>query len=101
MQNNDSLSRMLREARPEYSLPPGFQEAVWRRIPESRMSPVQVSNHWLEILADWWLRPRFALMLVAVIVALGIFSGIIEGAKAARQEARERYLTAVVPREVR
>ncbi|WCJ60252.1 hypothetical protein NXS98_03745 [Fontisphaera persica] len=52
-------------------------------------------------MAERWLHPRFALALAAVMVGLGVFAGAVEGAKEARLQARERYLTAVAPLEVR
>lgn len=101
MENNDSLSRLLRSARPEYSLPPGFASGVWRRIRQTKPAPAEATPSWLEILAEWWLRPRFALALAAVALGLGIFTGVIEGVKSARLQARERYMTTVAPMEVR
>jgi hypothetical protein len=101
MQNDESLTKALREARPEYSLPAGFQGAVWRRIRGGKTSPTRAPVYWLEVMADWCLRPSIGLKLAALMVGLGIYAGVIEGAKAAQQQARERYLTAVAPREVR
>lgn len=101
MEKEDSLSGILRAARPEYSLPAGFPGAVWRRIRQTPSSPVTSSPSWLERLAEWWLRPRLALLLAALMVGLGIVAGVIEGATAARLQARERYLTSVAPTEVR
>ena len=49
---------VLRTARPSPSLPPRFQENVWRRI-EDAEAPAK-SGSWLDGLAALVFRPRFA-----------------------------------------
>ena len=90
------LSSLLRASRPSPGLPPRFQEGVWRRIeqPDSARAPVAGLN-WIDALALWLMKPRFALAGVAALVLAGVLLGSIEGATQARQHAQERYLAAV------
>ena len=92
------LSRALREARSEAPLPPRFQEGVWRRIAEAE-SPVrdEASISWLDALAAWLLRPRFAVATAAVLIIAGATLGAREAGQTARDEAQARYVAAVAP----
>ena len=92
------LSSLLRESRPSPGLPPRFQENVWRRIeqPETLRAPA-ASLSWIDALAVWLMKPRFALAGVTALVLAGVLLGSIEGTTQARQHAQERYLAAVAP----
>jgi len=94
------LSALLRESRSVPSLPPRFREGVWRRIEESEI-PAAAKITWLDALAAWALRPRFALALAVVLICAGSLAGIREGSEAAHQEAQSRYLTSVAPNSLR
>jgi len=96
------LSRALREARSESPLPPRFQEGVWRRIAEAE-SPVsdKASISWLDVLAAWLLRPRFAVATAAVLIIAGATLGAREASQTARDEAQGRYVAAVAPSALR
>ena len=96
------LSRALREARSESPLPPRFQEGVWRRIAEAE-SPVrdEASISWLDVLAAWLLRPRFAVATAAVLIIVGATLGTREASQTARDEAQGRYVAAVAPSALR
>jgi hypothetical protein len=96
------LSALLRESRPAPDLPPGFPDAVWRRI-ERAEAPAVVppAADWLDHLAAWFLRPGRAFAMAAVLLVLGISLGIAEGATHAKDLARARYLDSVSPPSLR
>jgi hypothetical protein len=94
------LSTLLLEARATPSLPPRFQEGVWRRIEESE-APAAAARSWLDGFASWALRPRFALAAAVVLVLGGSLAGVRQGHQAARQDAQARYLAAVAPNSLR
>ena len=93
------LGSLLRAARPSSSLPPRFQEGVWRRI-EDAAAPVKPES-WLDALAALVLRPRFAFATVAALVLAGALLGTYDGTQVARQDAQARYLAAVAPNPLR
>ena len=97
--NDDKLSALLRGSRPSPSLPPRFQENVWRRI-ETAEAPVR-SGSWLDSLAALILRPRFAYATVAALVMAGVLLGTYQGAQTARQTEQGRYLASVAPNSLR
>jgi hypothetical protein len=98
--SDEKLSTLLRNARSLPSLPPRFQEGVWRRIEESE-APSAVRLSWLDALATWALRPRFALAIAVVLVCAGSLAGAVQGHEAAREQAQTRYLTSVAPNSLR
>jgi hypothetical protein len=93
------LGALLRASRPSPSLPPRFQEGVWRRI-EDAAAPVKQES-WLDALAVLVLRPRFAFATVAALVLAGVLLGGYDGTQVARQDAQARYLAAVAPNPLR
>lgn len=96
------LGSLLREARATPSLPPRFQENVWRRIDDAAPRDLPVGNgNWLNALAGWILRPRRALAVAAVLVLAGVGLGWNQGEQLAQHEAQARYLTAVAPNSLR
>jgi len=98
--NDERLSALLLEARATPSLPPRFQEGVWRRIEESE-APAATHRGWLEELASWALRPKFALAVAVVLVFAGSLVGAREGHQEARQTAQTRYVATVAPNSLR
>ncbi len=98
----DKLSQILRECRPAPGIPPGFQEAVWRRIEraEAGAGP-SVLPGWLARLASWASGPQFALASVGVMLVLGTVLGLMDGRALTMKMAQERYLAAVSPLTVR
>jgi hypothetical protein len=74
-------------------LPPGFQNAVWRRI-ERAEAP---AADWLDAIASWFLRPRRAFVAAAAMLLIGISLGVARGASHADELAKVRYLDSVSP----
>jgi hypothetical protein len=97
--NDDTLSALLRKSRQSPSLPPRFQEEVWRRI-EAAEAPVR-SSSWLDALVALVLRPQFALATVAALVLAGVLLGSYQGAQTARQTEQARYVALVAPNPLR
>lgn len=93
--DDTKLTEVLRASRPSPTLPPRFQEAVWRRI-EDADAPVK-SDSWLDALAALVLRPRFALATATALVVAGALLGVREGDIAVNQTAQQQYLAAVAP----
>jgi hypothetical protein len=96
------LSTLLRATRVAPTLPPRFQEGVWRRIEEAA-APVKVTGGiaWLDALVTLVLRPRLAMATAAVLIVAGALLGVREGSQAARQDAQARYLAVVAPNSLR
>lgn len=94
-QNSDEgqLSILLRESRAQPTMPPRFQENVWRRIEQAEVRPTSAS--WLEALAVLLLKPRFAIATAAIMLVTGTLLGSMNGQAQARQVAQERYVTTV------
>lgn len=99
---DEKLSGLLRNARTTPSLPPRFQENVWRRIEtaEKRHNPEAVWN-WPDAVAAWVLRPRLAFAVAAVLVLAGLGFGWSSGEHLARQDAQARYVATVAPNALR
>ena len=78
------------------TLPPRFQEGVWRRIEEAA-APAKVTGGiaWLDALAALVLRPRFALATATVLMVAGATLGVHTGSQMAHQDAQARYLALV------
>ncbi len=93
------LGALLREARAAPSLPPRFAENVWRRI-ENTDAPA-TREPWLDALAAWILRPRFALAAAGVLLLAGVSAGTLQGRQLARHDAQMNYLAAVAPHAAR
>jgi hypothetical protein len=95
---DEKLSALLRAARPERALPPGFNEAVWRRLErDSRLGFSTGLPGWLDRAAAMFLRPRRAAAGAAAMVLLGIAVGVVQGDRLASDLARQQYLAAVSP----
>jgi hypothetical protein len=90
--SDEALGKLLRGARPAPSLPPRFQDNVWRRI-ERNESPAALS--WADALAALLLKPRFAIASVCALLLFGALLGSWEGSAHARQAAQDRYVASV------
>ena len=93
------LRTLLRESRPAVPLPPRFQESVWRRIEtaETPAIPTPSPFAWLERWVERLLLPRFAFVSLTLLLVAGGLAGVITSAGAAKQQAQQRYLSAVAP----
>ena len=92
------ISGLLRAARATPSLPPRFQENVWRRIEVAAAAP---SGSWLDALAVLILRPRLAFAAAAVLLVAGGLLGAQEGSQTTRHDAQARYVAYVAPNALR
>ena len=74
--HDEALRKMLKEWRPDASLPPRFQESVWRRIeqaqPQATSSVWSVIAHWIGTMLP---RPAVATAYVAVLLTIGVTAG--------------------------
>jgi hypothetical protein len=95
------LGSLLRESRAAPSLPPRFQDNVWRRIADTETASATDSPTWLDALTAFVLRPRLAFAAVAVLVLAGALIGVRDGSQLARRDAQARYLAAVAPNSLR
>lgn len=98
--NDARLGSLLREARATPALPPRFRESVWRRIEESE-TPADVRANWLDALAAWVLRPRFAVAAAVVLICAGSAVGVVRGAQTNHHDAQSRYVASVAPNSLR
>lgn len=89
-----SLRALLREGRTAPTLPPGFQNAVWQRLERTNAAP---ESRWLDALAGWLFRPRFAVACLAAVMLLGVTSGVAASARAERLDGQVRYVVSVDP----
>jgi hypothetical protein len=96
---DSKLQALLRGHRPAPSLPPRFQQNVWRRI-EDAEAPAKPAT-WLDALANLILRPRFAVVATAVLLLAGVLAGTLEGRQLARHDAQMNYLASVAPHALR
>lgn len=95
------LGLLLRESRVSPTLPSHFSDRVWRRIERGEVSQTSEITGWLDALAAWMLRPKFALAGAAALILAGVALGLQQGTQAARQDAQTRYVSAVAPDAVR
>src|SRR5689334_14909595 len=98
---DQALNRLLKDSRPDASLPPRFQEAVWRRIERLDTVGESAVADWLERLAGLLVRPRLAFATLAALLLLGGITGALSGVAAGKQSAQARYLAAVAPNSIR
>ena len=87
------LTALLRAGRPSAGVPPGFRDAVWRRIEKSE----QRSAGLVERLAQLFVTPRLATVAVTIVVVVAAGVGTVRGIQKGEQEARDRYVASVDP----
>jgi len=102
-ENDAPLRTLLREWEPQASLPPRFQEQVWRRIERAELPPAP-SVSLATVFANWIanMLPKPALATTYMVVLLAVGAGV--GWSQARQETARvtgdlsaRYAQAVDP----
>ncbi len=103
-EDDEKLSKLLRDWQVEVSLPPRFQQQVWRRIERadahSKVSLLHAFTHWVE---STFMRPALAVSYVAALLLVGLASGYVQAQdKSAQAEARWRtaYVQSVDPYQV-
>jgi hypothetical protein len=102
-ENDEKLSRLLRESKADAPLPPRFQEGVWRRIESSASARVrQVS--WGDMFAHWLgailPRPAMATAYIAVLLTIGITVGWAQAQQTnarVKADLSERYVSVLDP----
>jgi hypothetical protein len=88
------LTELLRSGRPGTDLPPGFRDAVWRRIEKGDQ---RSTRGLLERLAQLLLRPRLATVAVTIVLAGAAGVGAVRGIQKGERQARDRYVASVDP----
>lgn len=99
--NDEPLHELLAQWKVEESLPPRFQEQVWKRIDQGEARKPQSSlaalAHWLEAT---FRRPVLASAYVAVLLFVGLGAGYWQAQDKTAQsqsELRARYVQSVDP----
>ncbi len=98
------LAALLRSWKVPAETPPRFPEAVWRRIAR-RTNPrpglfASDAASWLNGIAVWIRRPRFAWLYLLTLVTLGASAGIVRGQVQASRLAdglQGRYVLSIDP----
>ena len=93
-ENDRQLSGLLHEWKPQSSLPPRFQERVWKAIDRAEASKPQSvfagAVRWIEAV---FRRPAFATVYVAVLLFVGLGAGYLQAQdKTAQTESKMRAL---------
>jgi hypothetical protein len=97
----DPVRKLMQEWKVTASLPPRFNEGVWRRIQRADSgAEVSLWSRVTDWLAEVLPRPAVAVSYVTVLLALGIASGYWQARKHAAQldhELGARYVQSVDP----
>ena len=99
--NEDPLKATLKQWNVSASLPPRFQEGVWRRIEQTEVikQPSWFAN--AALLADrLFARPALAYSYVVVLLAVGLTAGYFKSqqdAEGLRAELASRYVQSIDP----
>lgn len=100
-ERDEQLSKLLHEWRPTASLPPRFQEAVWRRIERAeattKLTFWHVVAHWVD---STFRRPALAVSYVAVLLLFGLSAGYLQARDASSRtlaQMRTAYVQSVDP----
>ena len=99
--HDEALRKVLKEWRTDASLPPRFQEGVWRRI-ERAQTPTALSvwaiiAHWIGTVLP---RPALAATYLATLLAIGVTVGWAQGHQQTarvKDELSERYVRMLDP----
>lgn len=101
-ESDEQLSKLLHEWQPATSLPPRFQEAVWRRIERAEATTAKLSfwnvvTHWLEAT---FRRPALAVSYVAVLLVFGLSAGYLQARDTSTRtltQMRTAYVQSIDP----
>ncbi len=101
-ENDPPLSRVLGQWKVDATLPPRFQENVWRRIAqqETKAGPRQSFISWIEAAFK---RPALVTSYVTVLLFIGLTAGYLQAHdKMLDEQSRERtlYVQSVDPYQV-
>ena len=96
-----ALNRLLRAWKVESSLPPRFDEGVWKKV--ERADSAGTANLWTVLrirMAEAFARPSLAVSYVVLLLLLGLAAGYWQG-RVGSQRAEEKfsaqYVAAVDP----
>jgi hypothetical protein len=96
-----ALRTVLAEWEIKESLPPRFQEQVWRRIAEvEEPGPVDVWTQVAQWIARAFARPSLAVSYVTVLLVAGLLAGYLQGQQKnnrAQHELSTRYVQMMSP----
>lgn len=98
--NDEALSKVLREWSVRASLPPGFNNRVWRRLAHAEAAPPsirQILGYWIGNLLP---RPALAASYVALLVSIGASAGWVRGLEKnseIKERLSERYVQVLDP----
>jgi hypothetical protein len=102
-ENDASLRALLQEWKPEASLPPRFQEQVWRRIERAETAPapaISLAAMFANWIATVLPRPALATAYVTVLLVIGASVGWSQARQESARVAGElsaRYAQTVDP----
>jgi hypothetical protein len=103
-EDDEKLSKLLREWKVEISLPPRFQEQVWRRVERADVhSDVNLWMAFTRWVEGTFARPALAVSYVAVLLFVGLTTGYLQAQdKSAQAESQWRtaYVQSVDPYQV-
>jgi len=94
------LRQVLREWKVDASLPPRFDEQVWRRVEQSAtpsMDPLALIRSWM---ARFFARPAFAFSYTAILLLAGLLAGFWQARTTAHRTSETlgaRYVQMVDP----
>ena len=99
--HDEALGKVLKEWRTDASLPPRFQEGVWRRIEraQAQAAPSMWATipHWIVTVLP---RPALAASYVAILLAIGVTVGWAQGHQQTarvKDELSQRYVRVLDP----
>ena len=102
--HDEALDRLLKNWRVDASLPPRFQEAVWRRIEQAKRMPSPAALPVWDVIAHWLgamlPRPALAASYVTVLLAIGVTVGWTQARQEntrVKNELGERYVRVLDP----
>jgi hypothetical protein len=99
--DDEKLSRLLREWRTDVSVPPRFQENVWQRVERAQSSAKFTVRtavaHWIGYVLP---RPALAVSYIAIVLAIGLTVGWAQARQTTsrvKSELGDRYVQSLDP----